>query len=62
MCYVGFNIVSPVDKSQYTCHAVLIACTCDLPARAMVMNIVQFNGNHGCSHCKQKGMYTSSNI
>lgn len=34
---------------------VLIACSCDLPARALVLNMNQFNGFHGCWYCMQPG-------
>lgn len=27
-----------------------------MPARALVLNMIQFNGFYGCSHCEQKGM------
>ena len=33
----------------------LLCGTCDLPARAMVYNMTQFNGKYGCTHCKQSG-------
>ena len=49
------TLVSPADSDPFVCRAVLIACTCDLPARALVMNFVQYNGFYGCSHCLQKG-------
>ena len=39
------------------CRAVLLCTTCDLPAKAMIMNMVQFNGFYGCSHCLQPGTY-----
>jgi len=53
---VGFVVVDPHERKPVTCHATLIACTCDLPARALVLNMVQFNGNYGCSHCTQQGI------
>jgi len=48
-------VVDPNKKTPVTCHATLIACTCDLPARALVLKMVQFNGKNGCSHCTQQG-------
>lgn len=33
-----------------------IAGTCDLPARALVSNTVQFNGQFGCLKCEQPGV------
>ena len=47
--------VAPPGYGSFACHAALLACSCDLPARVLVMNIMQFNGFYGCSHCVQKG-------
>ena len=43
-------------KESYVCRVALICVTCDLPAKAAVMNMVQFNGYWGCGQCLQKGM------
>ena len=51
---VGVTI-SPPDAQSFTCRVALLAATFDLPARAAVMNFVQFNGYYGCSHCLQEG-------
>ena len=32
-----------------------MAASCDLPARAMVLNMRQFNGAHGCHLCEDEG-------
>ena len=32
------------DKSTVDCHVLLLCSTCDLPARVLVMNMIQFNG------------------
>ena len=32
-----------------------LACACDAPARAMVLNFKQFNGKYGCSYCLHPG-------
>lgn len=29
----------------------------DLPAKAMAMNIIQFNGRYGCPYCLDEGTY-----
>ena len=31
-------------------------CSVDLPARASVMNMKQFNGKHGCAYCEDEGV------
>ena len=41
--------------STFQMYAHVIGCTCDLPARALVQNIVQFNGAYGCTFCEQPG-------
>lgn len=41
------------------CRAALLCATLDLPARAAVANIMQYNGYWGCGHCLQKGMICS---
>lgn len=33
----------------------IVAASCDLPARALVLNMRQFNGLHGCHLCEDKG-------
>lgn len=40
-------------------HVVLLCATCDLPAKAAVMNCIQYNGYYGCSRCLQRGMTRS---
>ncbi|XP_071478605.1 uncharacterized protein [Diadema antillarum] len=43
------------NGDKFTSHAVLLTCTCDLPAKSLVCNSLQFNGNYGCWHCLQRG-------
>ena len=33
----------------------IVASTLDLPARAIVANMLQFNGRYGCHYCEQEG-------
>lgn len=49
--------ISPAGGESVLCCAALIATTCDLPAKALVMNTVQYNGFFGCSQCTQPGNY-----
>lgn len=51
----GVEVLSPDIKKSFICHAMLLCGTCDLPAKAMVYNMTQFNGQYGCSHCLQSG-------
>lgn len=53
--FKGVDILLP-DKSTVDCHVLLLCSTCDLPARALIMNMIQFNGFFGCCHCLQKGI------
>ena len=54
--YIGIHIAPPTINA-FTCCAVLLCVTyCYLPAKAMIMNFMQFNGFYGCCHCYQKGM------
>ena len=43
------------NGDKFTSQAVLLTCTCDLPAKSLVCNSLQFNGNYGCWHCLQRG-------
>lgn len=45
------------NTTAVQCKAFLLCCTCDLPAKAAVLNFVQLNGFYGCSQCLQKGNF-----
>ena len=51
----GVTVFSPDISQSFNCHAILLCGTCDLLAKAMVYNTIQFNGHYGCTHCKQSG-------
>ena len=36
----------------------VVCCTLDLPAKALVLSHMQFNGYYGCSFCQQPGQTT----
>lgn len=40
---------------EFIGKCVLLTCTCDLPARALVYNCNQFNGEYSCWYCLQRG-------
>lgn len=42
-------------SQSFTCKAALLTCTCDLPAKSLVTNSIQFNGKYGCWRCLQPG-------
>ena len=56
----GIRISSPDIQETFTCRGMLLCGTCDLPAKAIVYNMLQFNGYYGCSHCKQNGKQLST--
>ena len=56
--YRGVEMKSS-DMGQFQLKAILIGCTCDLPARAAVTNFNQFNGFHSCAKCLQRGETTN---
>lgn len=37
-------------------RAILLSCSVDLPARAMLLNMKQWNGRHGCLYCNHEGV------
>ena len=43
------------DTTEIVSKVILLAGTCDLPAKCLVCNSVQYNGSYGCFKCKQKG-------
>ena len=57
----GIVISSPFVPLPFLCKAILLAGSCDLPAKCLVLNSMQFNGNYGCNKCLQSGetFYTS---
>ena len=55
---IGVEVTLNGDSHiHFRSQAVLLACTCDLPARAQLTNMVQFNGYYACLRCTQKGKY-----
>jgi len=50
----GVDILIP-NGEEITVRAILLCGTCDLPARCLVCNSVQFNGFYGCLRCRQAG-------
>jgi len=48
--FIGIDV-----PSQMSIHGITICVTCDLPAHALVQNMVQFNGIYGCTFCEQPG-------
>ena len=50
----GISILNP-NSEEITVRALLLCGTCDLSARCLVCNRIQFNGFYGCLCCRQAG-------
>lgn len=48
--------VNPNKDGPFQMFAHVVGSTCDLPARAIVQNIIQFNGAYGCTYCEEPGV------
>lgn len=44
-----------IDGKFINCKVVLLSATCDLPAKSMLVNSMQYNGAFGCWKCLQEG-------
>lgn len=55
---IGINVDTPDGK--HTAHAVLLQCSADLPARASMTNMKNFNGLYGCLYCTNPGKTETS--
>ena len=50
---LGVEVVTPVGR--IATHAILLQVSPDLPARAQLLNMKQFNGKYGCLYCENPG-------
>jgi len=50
-------LVQPAELTSepFVCKVLTIAGTCDLPAKALVLNSVQYNGKFECHKCEEPG-------
>lgn len=51
----GIQVQSPSIPRSFVSKVILLAGTCDLPAKCLILNTIQFNGMFGCSKCIQPG-------
>lgn len=51
--YIGVEIQTATGT--VCARAMLLIASFDLPARALVMNMKQFNGKNACLYCEQEG-------
>ena len=47
--------VSVKGEGEIVCRARLLFVVADLPAKASLLNVIQFNGKFGCSTCYHEG-------
>ncbi|XP_065906528.1 uncharacterized protein [Dysidea avara] len=57
--YAGVTVTLP-DKRTLLCRAILLCTTCDLPAKAMILNMTNFNGFYSWCYCLQPGTIDNS--
>ena len=52
---VGIEVSPPLSSDSFVAKVILLAGTCDLPAKCLMLNTIQFNGEFGCCKCLQPG-------
>jgi len=57
----GILVKSPLVPMEFISKVVLLAGSCDLPAKCLMLNTIQFNGMYGCSKCYQPGITAKTN-
>ena len=58
--YIGIEVHPHGMPAPFQMKMVTICACLDLPARASVLNVVQFNGLYGCNFCEQPGCSCST--
>ena len=58
--YILFSIITTLgvvinSVNCAKCYIAVVCCTCDMVAKATLMNMQQFNGFYGCPVCLQPG-------
>ena len=51
----GIIVNPPEIPHPITCKAIILSGTCDLPAKACALNMVNHNGFSACPYCEQTG-------
>jgi len=52
----GIEVKSPSIPHSFISRVIVLAGTCDLPAKSLILNTMQFNGKNGCSKCLDPGV------
>ena len=53
LCTIG--VMVNVKREEVLCRARLLYALCDLPAKAALFNVIQYNGKYGCPSCTHPG-------
>ena len=53
----GIDVKIPNTEIPLRVQGIIISGICDLPAKALFLNMNQYNGRFGCQKCKIKGRY-----
>lgn len=53
--FQGIKVFVTDLQKEIIIRGITICGTCDLPAKALFLNMNQYNGNFGCQVCKEKG-------
>lgn len=61
MLYLFLGIEVSTEGATRSFKAAMVALSCDLPARALLLNMKQFNGQHGCHLCEDPGKTSALN-
>jgi hypothetical protein len=59
---IGYEVFCVHCSTLLTVRGMLLCGTCDLPAKCMVLNMIQFNGKHGCTYCTQEGVMVKTGV
>jgi hypothetical protein len=51
----GISVTSPDVTGPLQCRGIMLSGTCDMPAKAMALNMIGHNGFYGCPKCSQPG-------
>ncbi len=52
---IGIEVPVGPQQELAICKAMVLCLTVDLPAKAKVLAVTQFNGEYGCTNCKHQG-------
>ena len=57
----GVKVNSP-ERGNFLCKGILLFCTCDLPARCLLCNGMQYNSENGRRKCSQPGQTVKTGV